>query len=125
MGVSDAGAFLRLTRVLIATIVMAIVVRSLELALHLSDKDALAVLLPSGIATYLMMCWLLNVAKGRDRLNRGLLIVRNACWRAEPAIRPGQSFTLRNQNEPTNGSGPRSARIGNARLNCAEPRCMR
>jgi O-antigen/teichoic acid export membrane protein len=73
--------YLRLTRVLIATIVMAIVVRSLELALHLGDKDALAVLLPSGIATYLMMCWLLNVAKGRDRLNRGLLIVRNALAR--------------------------------------------
>ena len=73
--------YLRLTRVLIATIVMAIVVRSLELALHLSDKDALAVLLPSGIVTYLIMCWLLNVAKGRDRLNRGLLIVRNALAR--------------------------------------------
>jgi O-antigen/teichoic acid export membrane protein len=73
--------YLRLTRVLIATMVMAIVVRSLELALHLSDKDALAVLLPSGMATYLIMCWLLNVAKGRDRLNRGLLIVRNALAR--------------------------------------------
>ena len=73
--------FLRMTRVLIATMVMAIVVRSLELALQLSDKDALAVLLPSGILTYLMMCWLLNVAKGRDHLNRGLLIVRNALAR--------------------------------------------
>jgi O-antigen/teichoic acid export membrane protein len=73
--------YLRLTRVLIATIVMAIVVRSLELALHLVDKDALAVLLPCGIVTYLIMCWLLNVAKGRDRLNRGLLIVRNALAR--------------------------------------------
>ncbi len=73
--------YLRLTRVLIATMVMAIVVRSLELALHLSDKDALAVLLPSGMVTYLIMCWLLNVAKGRDRLNRGLLIVRNALAR--------------------------------------------
>jgi O-antigen/teichoic acid export membrane protein len=73
--------YLRLTRVLIATIVMAIVVRSLELALHLSDKDALAVLLPAGIATYLTMCWLLNIAKSRYRLNRGLLIVRNALAR--------------------------------------------
>ena len=73
--------FLRMTRVLIATMVMTIVVRSLELALHLSDKDALAVLLPSGIVTYLVMCWLLNVAKGRDHLNRGLLIVRNALAR--------------------------------------------
>jgi O-antigen/teichoic acid export membrane protein len=73
--------YLRLTRVLIATIVMAIVVRSLELALHLNDKDALAVLLPAGIATYLAMCWVLNIAKGRHRLNRGLLIVRNALAR--------------------------------------------
>jgi len=74
-------SYLRLTRVLIATIVMAIVVRSLELTLHLSDKDALAVLLPAGIATYMTMCWLLNIAKSRHRLNRGLLIVRNALAR--------------------------------------------
>jgi len=74
-------SYLRLTRVLIATMVMAIVVRSLELALHLGDKDALAVLLPVGIATYLTMCWLLNIAKSRPRLNRGLLIVRNALAR--------------------------------------------
>src|SRR5580700_8820982 len=73
--------YLRSTRVLIATIVMAIVVRSLELALHLGDKDALAVLLPAGIVTYLTMCWLLNIAKSRHRLNRGLLIVRNALAR--------------------------------------------
>src|ERR1700734_1096452 len=73
--------FLRMTRVLLATLVMATVVRSLELTLHLSDKDALVVLLPAGIVTYLMMCWLLNVAKGRNHLNRGLLIVRNALAR--------------------------------------------
>ena len=73
--------FLRMTRVLLATLVMATVVRSLELTLHLSDKDTLAVLLPAGIVTYLIMCWLLNVAKGRDRLKSGLLIVRNALAR--------------------------------------------
>jgi O-antigen/teichoic acid export membrane protein len=71
----------RVTRVLIATIVMAIVVRSLELALHLDDRDALAVLPPAGVVTYLTMCWLLNIAKSRHRLNRGLLIVRNALAR--------------------------------------------
>jgi O-antigen/teichoic acid export membrane protein len=71
----------RLTRVLIATIVMAIVVRSLELVLHLADKDALAVLLPAGVVTYLTMCWVLNIAKSRSRLTRGLLIVRNALAR--------------------------------------------
>jgi hypothetical protein len=31
--------------------------------------------------TYLAMCWLLNIAKSRPRLNRGLLIVRNALAR--------------------------------------------
>src|SRR5580700_7208250 len=36
----------------------------------------------------------------------------------------GQSFTRRNQNDPTNGSGPCSARIGNARLNSSTPRCI-
>jgi O-antigen/teichoic acid export membrane protein len=73
--------FLRMTRVLLATLVMAIVLRSLELKFDLTGKDALAILLPAGIATYLLMCWLLNVAKGRDHLNRGLLIVRNALAR--------------------------------------------
>jgi O-antigen/teichoic acid export membrane protein len=73
--------YLRLTRVLIATIVMAIVVRSLELVLNLADKDALAVLLPAGIATYLTMCWLLNIAKSRHRITRGLVIVLNALAR--------------------------------------------
>jgi O-antigen/teichoic acid export membrane protein len=73
--------FLRMTRVLLATLVMAIALRSLELEFDLTGKDALAILLPAGIATYVMMCWLLNVAKGRDHLNRGLLIVRNALAR--------------------------------------------
>jgi hypothetical protein len=70
-----------MARVLLATLVMATVLRTLELAFDLAGKDALAVLLPAGIATYLMMCWLLNVAKGRDRLKSGLLIVRNALAR--------------------------------------------
>jgi O-antigen/teichoic acid export membrane protein len=70
--------FSRLTRVLAATIVMAIVVRSLELALHVAGRNALVVLLPAGAMTYIAMCWLLDVAKSRDHLNRGLLIVRNA-----------------------------------------------
>ena len=73
--------FLRMARVLLATLVMAIVLRGLELEFDLTGKNALAVLLPAGVATYFTMCWLLNVAKGRDHLNRGLLIVRNALAR--------------------------------------------
>jgi O-antigen/teichoic acid export membrane protein len=73
--------YTRMMRVLIATIVMAIVVRSLELALSLTDRDALATLLPAGIVSYLAMCWLLDIAKSRHRLGRGLLILRNALAR--------------------------------------------
>jgi O-antigen/teichoic acid export membrane protein len=67
----------RVTRVLIAAIVMAIVVRSLEGTLAMVDKDALALLVPAGITSYLAMCWLLDVAKSRHRLGRCLRIVRN------------------------------------------------
>jgi O-antigen/teichoic acid export membrane protein len=73
--------YLRLVRVVIATIVMAIVVRGLELALNPSDRDALTILLPAGVASYLAMCWLLDVAKSRSRLSRGLLIVRGVLIR--------------------------------------------
>jgi O-antigen/teichoic acid export membrane protein len=68
----------RLTRVVIAAIVMAIMVRSLELLLVPTDRDALVMLLPGGIVTYLAMCWLLDIAKSRYRMRRGLLIVRKA-----------------------------------------------
>jgi hypothetical protein len=70
-----------MTRVLTATMIMAIVVRSLHLTLQATDRDALAVLLPVGMVSYVVACWLLNVAKSRDRLNRGLLIVRDALAR--------------------------------------------
>lgn len=73
--------YLRLTRVLIATMVMAIVVRSLELAFVASDRDALAMLLPAGILSYLAMCWLFDIADSRRYFSRGLLIVRNALAR--------------------------------------------
>ena len=60
---------------------MAIVVRSLALSLSLPDKDALAVLLPCGIGTYLAMGWFLDIAKCRHRVSHGLLMVRNAVAR--------------------------------------------
>jgi O-antigen/teichoic acid export membrane protein len=73
--------FLRMTRVLLATLVMATVLRSIELALTLTDKDALAILLPSGLICYVATCWLLDVAKCRHRLSQGFLILRNALAR--------------------------------------------
>src|SRR5207302_7222534 len=50
--------FRRLTRVLTAAVVMAVLVRGLDLALALSDKDALIVLLLAGCTTYAVMCWM-------------------------------------------------------------------
>jgi O-antigen/teichoic acid export membrane protein len=70
--------FRRLTKVLIASVVMAIVVRSVDLAAAPSDKVALAVLVPSGVASYLIMCWMLDIAKSRHYLKRGLQIASKA-----------------------------------------------
>ena len=75
----------RMTRVFIAAMVMAIVVRGLETMLAVSDRDALAVLIPAGMASYLAMCWLLDIARSRHRLNRCLLIARA---RLAPLTRP-------------------------------------
>jgi O-antigen/teichoic acid export membrane protein len=75
----------RVMRVLVAAIAMAIVVRGLEGALAVGDKDALALLIPAGIASYLAMCWLLDIAKSRHRLSRCLLIARA---RLAPLTRP-------------------------------------
>jgi hypothetical protein len=50
-----------------------------------SGTDALALLVPAGMASYVAMCWLLDIAKSRHRLARCLLIVRN---RLAPLTRP-------------------------------------
>lgn len=68
----------RLTKVLIASVVMAIVVEGLDLAAAPSDKLALAVLVPIGVASYLIMCWLLDIAKCRHHLSRGLQVAGKA-----------------------------------------------
>jgi O-antigen/teichoic acid export membrane protein len=75
----------RMTRVFIAAMVMAIVVRGLETLLVVPDRDALAVLIPAGMASYLAMCWLLDIARTRHRLSRALLIARA---RLAPLTRP-------------------------------------
>jgi O-antigen/teichoic acid export membrane protein len=67
----------RLARALAAAIAMAVLVRGLDATLALSDRDALMVLLPAGIASYAAMCWLLDFAGTRRRLSRGILIFRN------------------------------------------------
>jgi O-antigen/teichoic acid export membrane protein len=77
--------YARLTRVLIAAIIMAILLRGLETKLPVSDNNALALLIPAGMMSYLAMCWLLDIAKSRHRVNRALMIVRA---RLVPLMRP-------------------------------------
>jgi O-antigen/teichoic acid export membrane protein len=69
--------FARLMRVLIAAMAMAIVVKGLETILHPSDTNALALLVPAGMASYVAMCWLMDIAKTRSRFARGLHIARS------------------------------------------------
>jgi hypothetical protein len=63
--------------VLIAAAAMAVVVRGADLALAVPDRDTLAVLMPVGIASYLMMCWLMDVANSREYASRTLLLARS------------------------------------------------
>jgi hypothetical protein len=57
---------------------MGIVIRALDAAFVTSDRNALAVLIPTGIATYLLMCWLLDVAHARSRAARYFNVARSA-----------------------------------------------
>ena len=71
----------RMGRVLLATVVMATAVRGVELEVAQTAKAALAVLLPVGLFTYAAACWLLDVARCRQRLGKALLIMRDALAR--------------------------------------------
>jgi hypothetical protein len=71
---------------LFAAAVMAVIVRAVDWAIAMPDRDALAVLLPVGIASYLAMCWLLDIANSRAYANRALLLVRNVVSQREKRI---------------------------------------
>ena len=66
--------------------VMAVIVRAVDWAIAVPDRDALAVLLPVGIASYLAMCWLLDIANSRAYANRARLLVRNVVSQREKRI---------------------------------------
>jgi Na+-driven multidrug efflux pump len=68
--------FRPLARVLTAATVMAVIVRGLDRMLTIPDADALAILIPIGITSYALACWVLDVAKARVRLSQGLLMMR-------------------------------------------------
>jgi O-antigen/teichoic acid export membrane protein len=64
--------------ILIAGLAMVAVIKMLDGALDLSSRTALFVLIPIGMATYFAMCWVLDIAKARARLNRALELVQSA-----------------------------------------------
>lgn len=78
----------RFTRVLIAAGAMAVIVRGVDLVLAVPDRDALVILLPIGVVSYLTMCWLLDVAKSRDHIVRALQLVRDALLRKDKQLVP-------------------------------------
>jgi O-antigen/teichoic acid export membrane protein len=85
-------SYRRLARVLFAAAAMAVIVRAVDWAIGAPDRDALAVLLPVGIASYLMMCWLLDIANGRAYASRAVLLVRNiAAQREKRAAAPAST----------------------------------
>ncbi len=65
-------------RVLTAALTMVVVIKALDEMLAVSSKTALVILIPAGVITYLAMCWILNIAKGRQRLIRVLARVQGA-----------------------------------------------
>jgi hypothetical protein len=63
-----------------------VIVRGVDLAIAVPDRDALAILLPVGVVSYLAICWLLDVAKSRDHMVRALQLVRDALLRKDKQL---------------------------------------
>jgi O-antigen/teichoic acid export membrane protein len=66
----------RIARVLAAAMVMAITVKGVDMVLAIPDKYALAVVIPAGVASYLAMCLVLDIAAARSHLGKVLLTVQ-------------------------------------------------
>jgi O-antigen/teichoic acid export membrane protein len=66
----------RLALTLIAGLVMALAVGTLDRNLHVSDLTACVVLVGVGLASYVAMCWLLDISRTRSRLKLGLAFFR-------------------------------------------------
>jgi O-antigen/teichoic acid export membrane protein len=66
----------RLALTMIAGLVMALVVGTLDRKLHVSDLTACIVLVCVGLASYVALCWLLDISRTRGRLKLGLASFR-------------------------------------------------
>jgi hypothetical protein len=54
---------------MMAGLVMALTVITIDEGLHVSDLVACIVLVSAGLASYLASCWLLDISHARRRLN--------------------------------------------------------
>ncbi|CAN7508135.1 oligosaccharide flippase family protein [Bradyrhizobium sp. LjRoot220] len=66
----------RLALVMIAGLVMALTVATLDRNLHVADLTACAVLASAGLITYATLCWLFNISRIRSRLKTGFALFR-------------------------------------------------
>ena len=66
----------RLALVMIAALLMALTVSTLDRSLHLADLAASAVLAGAGLVTYTGLCWLFDISRIRGRLKTGFAMFR-------------------------------------------------
>jgi O-antigen/teichoic acid export membrane protein len=66
----------RLALTMIAGLVMALTVGALDRSLHVSDLTACVILVGVGLASYVALCWLLDISRARRRLKLGLALFR-------------------------------------------------
>ncbi len=66
----------RLALTMIAGLIMALAVGTLDRNLHVSDLTACIVLVGVGLASYAALCWLFDISRTRRRLKLGLAFFR-------------------------------------------------
>jgi O-antigen/teichoic acid export membrane protein len=66
----------RLALTTIAGLIMALLVGALDKNLHVSDLAACVVLVCVGLASYVVLCWLLDISRIRERLKHGFTFFR-------------------------------------------------
>jgi hypothetical protein len=66
----------RLALTVIAGLVMALIVGTLDRNLQVSDLTACVVLVSVGLASYAALCWWFDISKARGRLKRGFAFFR-------------------------------------------------
>jgi O-antigen/teichoic acid export membrane protein len=66
----------RLALAMIAGLVMALTVGALDRSLHVADLTACLVLVCAGLASYVALCWLLDISHFRGRLKKGVALFR-------------------------------------------------